>query len=584
MRAEDTTTRLLWGAPQISRSGVILSRVQSTKRWLLAVVLLGIAAATVAPFVSRGTRGVRLAAEGSRSPSTHFDRSQSAALFVGVREFTDDVERVPFAVDDAVDLAYVFAFDRRVCLVPPRRVVLVLSGRVPVKPESREHLRALREAGADIRFRAEAADILAALREQTARAGREGLLIVSIAAHGFLRDGHGYILGASSRLRDPATMLAATEMFETMADTKAQRSVVFLDACRERMVKGKRSVLASAMSVAPRITHANGQAVFYAAAPGQPAYDDFDARNGVFTKSVIDGIKCGAAKVRGAVTAETLARYVEMNVHTWIRVNRDPDVGSATQFSMDGEARNIPLAQCVFIPTSPLRVTAEGTAIRAYSEKNEPLWQHDAGGVVMGVETTDLDADGTREVVFATPDAVAALDDGGKPLWSARENMKLSSFLTCDLRRQRTYEVIALWNGGHASRLALYGSNGARLGAYDSSRRLEHFTIGRPTNYHNPKIVATAGNTLLLFDRKKLAAGKALWSGRITRGTIASVAIVDGNGDGRSDIAVTTSSGAKIVIDFDGHVLRSQGAHFERLSLTNRDARSHRRSPPLRDR
>ena len=539
------------------------------KRWVLAVMLLGIATATaVVPFVVRGTRGVRVVAEGSPSPSTHFDPKQSAALFVGVREFTNDVERVPFAVDDAVDLAYVLAFDRHVHLVSPHRIVLVLSGRVPVKPESREHLRALREAGADIRFRAEAADILAALREQTAQAGRDGLLIVSIATHGFLRDGNGYVLGASSRLRDPSTMLAAVEMFETMAKTNAQRSVVFLDTCRERIVKGRRSVLADTMGIAPTHTHARGQAVFYAAAAGGSAYDDFEARNGVFTKTVIDGIRCGAAKVHNTVTAETLARYIEMNVHTWIRANRDPDVGSATQFSMDGEARNMPLARCGALPPGPCpaRVSGDGTMVRAFSA-NTQLWQHDAGAVVTHVDKLDLDADGVCETLFATPDAITALDVDGNRLWSARENMKLTSFLTGHLLRQHTYEVVALWNSELGSRLVAYAPNGARLGTYDSSRRLDRIAIGRPTNLHAPRIVATSGNTLLLFDRKKLKAGKPLWSGRITRGTIASVEIVDGDDDGKSDIAVTTSNGTKLFVDFNGHFLRSESsARFERIA------------------
>jgi len=537
------------------------------------VVLLGIATATVVPFVVRGTRGVRVAAERSRSPSTHFERSQSAALFVGVREFTGDIERVPFAVDDAVDLAYVFAFDRHVRLVPPRRVVLILSGRSPVKPESRERLRALREAGADVRFHADAADILAALREQTALAGRDGLLIVSVAAHGFLRDGNSYILGASSRIRDPSTMLSTADMFETMAASNAQRSLVFVDACRERMVKGRRSVLASAMGVGGRIHHARGQAVFYAAAAGESAYDDFQARNGVFTKTVIDGIKCGAAKPRGAVTVETLAGYVQRNVQTWIRINRDPDVGSATQVSMDGAVQNMPLAQCVPPPPGPCpaRVTPAGTTIRAFSGANTMLWQHEAGAVVTQVEKLDLDADGVCETLFATPDAITALDVDGKPLWSARENMKAVSFLTGDLFRNNTSVVVALWNGERTSRLAAYTPNGARLGAYDSNGRLEHFAIGRPTNRHAPKIVATSGSTLLLFDRKKLTAGKALWSGHITRGTITSVEIVDGDDDGKSDIAVTTAGGAKVFVDFEGHFIRSQSsARFERFARAAR--------------
>jgi hypothetical protein len=286
---------------------------------------------------------------------------------------------------------------------------------------------------------------------------------------------------------------------------------------------------------------------------------------------VIAGINCGAAKVRGAVTAETLAGYVERSVHAWIHDNRDPNVGSATQISMDGEARNMPLAQCWGASAARLRVTASGPTIRAFSEKDEPLWQRDAGGAVTRLEATDLDADGRREVVFATRDALAALDDGGNPLWSAREAMTLTTFLTGDLSRRHTNEVVALWNDEHspASRLAVYAADGKRLGVFDHDRRLDRVAVARPTTRHTLKIIATSGNVVFLFDLKKLAAGKPLWTGRVSprSDAVASLEIVDGNGDGKSDIALTTASGAKVFVDFTGHAIGARsGARFERVA------------------
>jgi hypothetical protein len=534
------------------------------------------------PFALRNARSVRTLAEPLRSASTRFDRKQSAALFVGVRRFTSgSVEEVPYAVDDAIDLAYVFALERHVSLVPPRHVVLALSGH-PVKPQSRERLRALRVAGADV-CAADAVGIRIALRKQAALAGRDGMLILAVATHGFLRDGIGYILGASSVVRDPATMLPTSDIFEMIASSPAQRSLVFVDACRERMVSATRSALGSPMSAAPivrRLGHSRGQVVFYAASAGQWAYDDAVAHNGVFTKAVIEGINCGAAKVRGIVTAETLASYVERNVHAWIRDNRDPNVGSATQVSMDGEARSMPLAQCrpSGPGSGPVRATASGTTIRAFSDKNEPLWQRDVGSAVTHAEAVDLDADGRREVVFATRDAVTVLDGDGNPLWSAREAMNLTTFITGDLFRQHTNEVVVLWSDEHSpvSRLTGYSPDGSRLGTFEAKGRLDRVTIARPSNRHAQRIVATSGNILLVFDPKKLAAGKPLWSGRVSpraAGAIESIEFVDCNHDGKSDIALTTATGAKVFVDFTGHPIRSQSAaHFERLNR----ARSHR--------
>ena len=533
-------------------------------------MLLAIATATVVPLVYRGTRGVRLASEPPRSASTRFDWKQSAALFVGVREFSS-VDAVPFAVDDAVDLAYAFALQRHVRLVPPRRVVLALSGR-PVKPESRERLRALRDAGADVRSTVDVAGIRAALREQTALAGHDGMVIVSLATHGFLRDGNGYVLGKSSVVGDLSTMLSDAEIFETIALSAAQRSLVFIDACRERLTTGTRSVAASAMTAAPLMRHLNntrGQAVFYAAAPGQWAYDDPVGHNGVFTEAVIDGIKCGAPKARNIVTAEKLAGHVEHYVKTWIRKNRDPNVGSATQASLDGEARNMALAQCGGGPVcGPDRAAANATTVQAFSKQSGLLWQRDIGVPVARAEAVDLDADGWNEVVYGTADTVAALDDRGNPLWSVREPMALAAFVAGDLLRQHTSEVVALWNGARGSRLAIYDAEGKTLATFDTEQPLERVAIVRATMRHAPKIVVTSGNTVLEFDPKKLSAGKPRWAGRVTprRDAIAALDVVDADGDGTSVIALTTASGARLFVDVDGDVIRAQsGLRFERI-------------------
>ncbi len=126
--------------------------------------------------------------------ATGFDRAQSAALFVGVRYFTHDetLAEVRYAVDDAVDLAFVFALDRNVRLVDAGRVVLALSGE-PQKPESQQKLDALRAAGATIREAGET-DILALLERQSRSVRKKGILIVSISTHGFNADGLHYLL------------------------------------------------------------------------------------------------------------------------------------------------------------------------------------------------------------------------------------------------------------------------------------------------------------------------------------------------------------------------------------------------------
>lgn len=550
---------------------------------VLVVAAILLAAAAMVTFVSpvsRGVRSVHRLMEPPASASTRFDPMQSAAVFIGVRDFDDrSLAQVPYAVDDAVDLAYVLVNDSHTRLVPANRTVLLLAGQ-PEKPESRDRLEALRKVGADIR-RAALPDIERALRDQAARAGPAGMLVVFAASHGFQRSDTSYLLGASSRLPDPDSMLSSGRLFDAIASSRAQRSVVFIDACRERITPGVRAALASAMTAAPllgeRISARRGQAVFYAAAAGQWAYDDRVARNGVFTKAVIDGIRCGARKDRGMVTAQALAGYVEQHVGRWVRKHRDRNIGSATQSSIDGDALGMPLARCGGPATiGPDHVTHHDQFIDAFF-KGKQLWHWDAGSTVLHAESVDLDADGAREVAFGTHDTLGALDASGHLLWSAHESMPLKSFEPSDLARQTGKELVALWSDRSASCIVAYTPDGMRLGEFESDRRIDRIMIAQPTSRHASRIIATSGDTLLIFDRKRLVDGKPL-RGRIAAGdTIKSLRLVDG--DGRRDIALTTSSGGRVVVDFNGHVISQTGARFERTPLRSRHPRG-RRPPP----
>ena len=135
-----------------------------------AVILAGIAlAVALGPRSLQAARSARPVTAVSDGADAGFDRNGSAALFVGVRRFTHpELSQVRYAVDDAIDLAYLFALDHRVGLVRADRVVLALSGR-PEKPESQQELESLQRAGAIIRS-ADQTDIVALLKRQIGRA------------------------------------------------------------------------------------------------------------------------------------------------------------------------------------------------------------------------------------------------------------------------------------------------------------------------------------------------------------------------------------------------------------------------------
>ena len=324
------------------------------KPWMiLCPIALSISLSPMA--MAQDPRSSRPAAEPETVTPETFDRKQSAALFVGVRRFTNDqrLTEVKYAVDDAIDLASVLALNQRVGLVTPGRVVLALSG-TPRKPESQQRLDQLVAAGATV-AEASQADILALIERQAGLAGKDGVLIVSYSSHGFTLDGMQYVLASSSLFEHPETSISTAKLLDIADRSDAARSLVFVDACRERVTADTRSVdgavdIDDAAAAAPLIegmTHADGQVVFFAAAAGKYAYDDDERKNGVFTAAVIDGLLCNAATdERGLVTVETLADYVENNVRSWIQKHKDPSARRAIQVNMDGQTKTMPLAVC----------------------------------------------------------------------------------------------------------------------------------------------------------------------------------------------------------------------------------------------
>jgi len=287
-----------------------------------------------------------------RSGSKDLGAQQSAALFVGVRDFAyDRLAPVPFAMDDAVDLAYEFAVDHEPILVPPNHVVLALSGGRPVKPESRQRLEELLAAGAT-RVAAQQSGILQSLDAQSKRVGRNGILIVSFATHGVSHKKTQYLLTMASRLElngPPRATITDVEISDILWRNNVPRSLILIDACRERLTRDGRAGRADPRSAFNRImTGIDGQAVISGAAAGGYAYDDEERRNGVFTATVIDGLRCGAAKDwHHFVTVETLYSYVSREVLRWVRKHKNHEVGSATALMCEGQTRKMPLSICV---------------------------------------------------------------------------------------------------------------------------------------------------------------------------------------------------------------------------------------------
>lgn len=276
-----------------------------------------------------------------------FYPEESSGLFVGISTFEDGrFAPVRFAVDDAIDLAWVFVLE--LGLLDARRCVLALSGE-PQKQISAERLTELLAAGARTE-RPRLREVYRLATELSQSGGERGLFLLSVATHGLSDQGGDYLVAADS-LRDRLlkTGIEVKDLFDLAAKSLARRRLVVLDACRERLSEGTSSLAGAAMSksFAGAISRATGLTVLSAATVGGYAYDDTSQQNGVFSGALVAGLRGAApADGRGFITVATLAQYAQERVLSWVRMHRQEHVtlSRGIEKRFDETAEQLPLA------------------------------------------------------------------------------------------------------------------------------------------------------------------------------------------------------------------------------------------------
>ena len=544
------------------------------KAWkLLWLVLLGYAVTDAATAQPRSANPVL---QPTPDAVRGADPNQSAALFVGVSRFAqrETIANVPYAADDAVDLAYALVFGEKGHRLNPALVVLALAGE-PVKGESRKHLRALEDLGAK-KVSATRENILAALQQQAGLVGNDGLLIVSFASHGFSSAGVAHVLTEESLQNDPQTAISTGDILELAG--RAPRSVVFLDACRERIDPPRRATGHKAATGAPLVEtlkRFRGQVVFYAAAAGKFAYDDDKKKNGVFTGAVIQGLK-GKAKTdeRGFITVTTLRDYVDSYVARWVHEQRGVPA-DGIQTNIDGQTGGMPL---VFnsppLPShlNPATVQTSGSSVKVFSGIRTQLWQHDVQGNVVDARVEDLNRDGRNEVIVAVGPGgeesgqIVVFEADGESRWTHDTNadggpvMTIHTLFTGELFRYKKPGIVALSvaQDGSASRITVLDTDG-KPSAYIHPGSIR-ILVDRPTKAHDPRIIgwgadASGGGSIVLLLNPNKMSGQAgpLWQGH-TPHDITQVQTEDHNGDGEKDLAVITAAGP-VYVDFQGRIV-----------------------------
>lgn len=289
----------------------------------------------------------------------------SAGLFVGVGAFDagSNLGSLKYAPDDAVALAHLFTLELK--LVPVDRARVAISG-TPRSQRGNNQLAALKAAG--VRFvGADKNALLGALRQIKAEASQEdGLIVVSVATHGF-EDGGGQYLMPSNGLREEAatTGIPLNLVKQRLQEASARKRILLLDACREAVEGGTRGAETATAGLQESFRKAEGFAVLGSCSAKQLSWESDELQQGVFTHHFVQALKggVGGSPSDGLIRLGDVAQWVAVETAKWARVNRNV----AQEPWTEGEiARQIPLA---VDPRTARRLAEARVAAEAEAQK-----------------------------------------------------------------------------------------------------------------------------------------------------------------------------------------------------------------------
>ncbi|HEX6159167.1 MAG TPA: hypothetical protein VF111_03305, partial [Thermoanaerobaculia bacterium] len=325
-------------------------------------------------------------------------------------------------------------------------------------------------------------------------------------------------LGSDSSFDRTRSAVRLDRLIETASRSAARRSLLLIDACRDRYLSDTRGARRGREADLPpldtMIGKVQGQVIFYAAPAGEVTYDDRARRNGIFTRAVLEGLSCDAATVKGVITAGNLRAYVNRTVLRWVRENKEPHRKNGIHSSLDGGTETMPLAICSCPPCTPLGpadVEKNGSEITAIGADNKPTWTARVEGTVADVLIEDLDADHSREVIVrvnghgADTGKVVLFDAQGRRKWTAGDaihEMTLGAFT------KHKHHVVTLSRRLGMTRLSIIDISGNVVQPYATFEALQNVLVERPSNLHDPRIVLAGAKHLYLIDPPPKLDGK----------------------------------------------------------------------------
>lgn len=159
----------------------------------------------------------------------------------------------------------------------------------------------------------------------------EDTVLFYFSGHGYLDSNHRPILCvADTSLKDLAgTGLKLELLLSELRQCKAQRQLVWLDACQEREQQEdnriRENTTGQLLAVLEQHTQPNQD--FYAMLScdiDERSWEIPELKHGLFTYSLIEGLRGKAANAEGKIDAESLFRYVERSSKKFIQYKKKP--------------------------------------------------------------------------------------------------------------------------------------------------------------------------------------------------------------------------------------------------------------------
>lgn len=322
-------------------------RIFTAWPWVAARLVLAMLGWVASPSVdAQSVRGLGAEARpltSAERESVGLPKEGSAGLFVGVGKFdaTSGLGDLRFTPDDAVALAHLFVVELE--LLPAKNTRVALGGE-PRSQRGRELARILVSKGVR-RVGAERTQLLDVLAEVSDLGTAEnGLVVMSFSSHGFEEKGKAYVMPSDGRRRFvESTGVSLQTVKDTLRDSKANKKLLFLDACRETIGSDTRGEERMRGPFQQALSAAEGFGVIASCSVGQLSWESPELEQGVFTHFLLEGIRGGAMSPvnDGFIRLGTVSSYAAKATRDWVAKNKN----EVQEPWFEGElARGIPLA------------------------------------------------------------------------------------------------------------------------------------------------------------------------------------------------------------------------------------------------